>query len=159
MTRSRDRNGNFLDDEFFYPTHHGHKKRHHHPKQSAAAIILVMAEVIILVKEKFMQVNLKWTTPAFRADGTTPLTLAEIAATNIFRNGAALATVNAVDASLPLGNVFSDTTPLTGSDTYVVETVTTDGFVSADSNSVVINVPAANPAAAISDLQGVLQTP
>lgn len=106
-----------------------------------------------------MKVTLKWTTPAFRADGTTPLTLAEIQATNILRNGVQLASVNAVDSSLPQGNSFDDITPLTGADTYVVETVTTDGFTSGDSNAVVINVPTANPAAAITDLAGTLVTP
>lgn len=106
-----------------------------------------------------MKVTLKWTTPAFRADGTTPLALTEIQATNILRNGVQLAQVNAADSSLPQGNSFDDTTPLTGADTYVVETVTTDGFTSGDSNAVIINVPAANPAAAITDLTGSLITP
>lgn len=106
-----------------------------------------------------MKVTLKWTTPAFRADGVTPLTLAEISATNVSRNGVIIANVSAVDSSLSLGNSFDDTTPLTGSDAYTVDTVTTDGFVSADSNEVDITVAAANPAAAIKDLTGALITP
>lgn len=102
-----------------------------------------------------MKVTLTWTTPAFRADGITPLTLAEIQTTNISRNGSII-------ASVALGNSFDDTTPLTGSDAYTVytvDTVTTDGLVSADSNEVDITIVAANPAAAIKDLTGVLVTP
>lgn len=137
-----------------YPEHH----RKHHP-HAAASIVLLVASVQIHPKEKFVQVNLKWTTPAFRADGVTALTLAEISATNILRNGVQLASVSAVDSSLPQGNSFSDTTPLTGADTYVVETVTTDGFTSGDSNAVIINIATANPAAAITDLAGTLITP
>jgi len=105
-----------------------------------------------------MQVNLTWTTPSFRADLVTALTLAEIAATNVLRNGVQIGSVSAADASIANGNSFSDTTPLSGADSYTVETVTTDGLVSADSNVVVINVPNANPAAAVTDLAGVLVT-
>lgn len=104
-----------------------------------------------------MQVNLTWTTPAFRADGTTPLLLTEIQATNVRRNGAIVGTPVAIAGAGAMA--FSDTTPLTGTDTYTVETVTTDGFVSALSNAVVITVPSANPAGAVTDLAGVLVTP
>jgi hypothetical protein len=126
---------------------------------AAAQILLVVASVQIHLKENSMQVNLKWTTPAFRADGTTALALTDIASTNVLRNGVQIGTVSAVDSSVPQGNSFSDTTPLTGSDTYTVETVTTDGLTSGDSNAVIINVPNANPAAAITDLAGSLITP
>lgn len=136
----------------------GHRRHHHHP-QAAAAIVLLVSSIQIHLKENSVKVTLKWTTPAFRADGTTPLTLPEIQATNIIRNGVPLASVNAVDSGVPGGNSFDDTTPLTGADTYVVETVTTDGFTSGDSNAVIINVPGANPAAAITDLAGSLITP
>lgn len=94
-----------------------------------------------------MQVNLTWTTPATRIDGS-PLALTDIQATNVRRNGVVIATPVAIAGTM----AFSDTTPLTGSDTYVVETVTTDGLVSAASNAVSIDVPATNPAATISDL-------
>jgi hypothetical protein len=135
-----------------------HRHHHHHP-HAAAAIVLLVSSVQINLKGNSVNVTLKWTTPAFRADGTTALALTEIQATNIIRNGVLLASVNAVDSSLPAGNSFSDTTPLTGADTYVVETVTTDGLTSGDSNAVIINVPNANPAAAITDLAGTLVTP
>jgi hypothetical protein len=98
-----------------------------------------------------MQVNLTWTTPALRADGTTPLSLAEIQTTEVKRNGTVIGTPVAVVGAM----AFSDTTPLTGSDVYTVDTITTDGFVSKDSNSVTITVAAANPAAAVTDLAGV----
>lgn len=133
---------------------HRHHKHHHHG--AAAAIVLVVSSIVINTKENFMKVTLTWTTPKFRADGVTPLTLAEIKTTNVNRNGVAIASVNAVDASLPLGNSFVDTTPLTGADNYTVDTVTTDGFVSDESNEIDIVVAAANPAAKITDLTGVL---
>lgn len=131
-----------------------HHKHHHHG--AAAAIVLVVSSIVINTKENSMKVTLTWTTPKFRADGVTPLTLAEIKTTNVNRNGIAIASVNAVDASLPLGNSFVDTTPLTGADNYTVDTVTTDGFVSDESNEIDIVVAAANPAAKITDLTGVL---
>jgi hypothetical protein len=104
-----------------------------------------------------MQVNLTWSTPSTRADGTTALALTEIQATNVRRNGAIIGTPAAISGAGAMA--FSDTTPLTGSDVYTVETVTTDGFVSALSNAVTINVAAANPAAAVTDLAGTLITP
>lgn len=128
-----------------------HRPHCHHPKAAAPAVLLLYS-IVINLKEKTMKVTLKWTTPALRADGTTALTLGEIAQTNVLRNGELLQSVNAVDSSLPLGNVFVDTTPLTGADTYVVETVTADGFTSGDSNAVTVTVASANPAAAITDL-------
>ena len=136
---------------------HHHRHKHHHPK-AAAAIVLVASSVIINLKENSMKVTLTWTTPKFRADGVTPLTLAEIKTTNVNRNGVAIAQIGAVDSSLPLGNTFVDTSPLTGSDAYTVDTVTTDGFVSAESNEFDATIAAANPAAAITDLTGVVGT-
>lgn len=107
-----------------------------------------------------MNVVLTWTTPATRAapdaNGTpVPLTLAEISRTEVKRNGTVIGTPTAVTGQM----TFTDSAPLTGSDVYTVDTVTTDGLVSADSNSVSITVPNANPAAAITDLAGVLNTP
>jgi hypothetical protein len=137
--------------------HHKHHHRHHrhHPK-AAAAIVLVVSSVVINREENSMKVSLTWTTPAFRADGVTPLTLAEIATTNINRNGSILASVNAVDSSIAQGNSFDDTTPLTGADAYTVDTVTTDGLISDNSNEVDITIANANPAAAVTDLTGTL---
>lgn len=134
--------------------HHRHHKHCHH--EAAEAIVLVVSSVDINLEENSMKVTLTWTTPKFRADGVTALALNEIKTTNVSRNGVVLASVDAVDSSLPLGNTFVDTTPLTGDDSYTVDTVTVDGFVSADSNVVDITIAAANPAAAITDLTGVL---
>ena len=97
-----------------------------------------------------MRVDLTWTTPTTRVDGTA-LAITDIQATNVLRNGTIIASPVTVAAM-----AFSDTTPLTGADVYTVEVVTTDGLVSAESNAVTINVPAANPAATVSDLAGTL---
>lgn len=132
--------------------HHRHQHGH---RLAAAPIVLVLASLEINIEENSMKATMKWTTPAQRKDGTA-LALTDIQATNVLRNGILLATVSAVDSGNPLGNSFDDTTPLTGADTYVIETVTTDGLTSGDSNALVINVVNANPAAAITDLQGSL---
>jgi hypothetical protein len=131
---------------------HRHKHHHHHHHRRAASTVsLAMTSVFINVKENFMQVNLTWTTPTTRIDGT-PLALTDIAATNVSRNGTVVGTPIAVTGAM----AFTDSTPLTGSDVYTVTTVTTDGLVSADSNAVTITVAAANPASAITDLAGTL---
>lgn len=102
-----------------------------------------------------MQVNLSWTTPTFRADGTTALALTDIAQVNLNRNGELLANPLVVAGT----NSFSDTTPLSGNGTYDVEYVTTDGLVSQPSNSATVVVAAANPAKAVTDLTATLITP
>jgi hypothetical protein len=117
-------------------------------------VTLVVNSIIINLLENFMQVNLTWTTPTTRIDGTA-LALTDIAATRVLRNGTDLAKVVAVTGAM----AFTDSTPLTGSDVYEVVTDTTDGLTSADSNAVTITVPAANPASAITDLAGTLITP
>jgi hypothetical protein len=123
--------------------------RHHHQFHPARAVTLVVNSIIL--SEKCMQVNLTWTTPTTRIDGS-PLALTDISVTNVSRNGAVIGTPTAVAGAM----AFTDSTPLTGSDIYTVTTVTTDGLTSADSNAVTITVAAANPAAAITDLAGVL---
>jgi hypothetical protein len=127
------------------------KRHHHHHHHAASAVVLSMTNVFINLEEKFMQVNLTWTTPSTRIDGT-PLALSDIQATRVLRNGTDLAKVVAVTGAM----AFTDSTPLTGSDVYEVVTDTTDGLVSADSNAVTITVAAANPASAITDLAGTL---
>lgn len=102
-----------------------------------------------------MQVNLTWTTPTLRADGTTALALTDIKQVNLNRNGEILANPPVIAGT----NSFSDTTPLTGSDSYDVEYVTNDGFVSQPSNTATVTVAAANPAAAVTDLTATLVTP
>ena len=100
-----------------------------------------------------MQVNLSWTTPTTRVDGS-PLALTDIQATNVRRNDVIIASPVAISGTMN----FSDTTPLTGDDTYTVETVTTDNLVSAQSNAVTITVapPVGSPPSAITDLTAVL---
>lgn len=130
------------------------RRRHHRPRP-AARVAINFVNVTINLEFRTMQVNLTWTTPVLRADGTTALPLSEIQATNVRRNGTIIAAPVAISGTM----AFSDTTPLTGTDVYTVETVTTDGLVSAPSNEATITVTAANPAAAITDLVGTLVTP
>lgn len=125
-----------------------------HQKGPALYVALIVHSIVFTLKQNgeiLMKVNLTWTTPITRLDGS-PLALADIKATNVSRNGVIIASPIAVAGVM----TFSDSTPLTGSDAYVVDTVTTDGLVSADSNEVTITVANANPAAAITDLAGVL---
>ncbi len=128
--------------------------RHRHRFHPARAVTLLVNSIILDLLEKHMQVNLTWTTPSTRIDGTA-LALTDIAATNVSRNGVIIGSPIAVAGTM----AFTDSTPLTGSDIYTVDTVTTDGLVSADSNAITITVPAANPASAITDLAGTLVTP
>lgn len=103
-----------------------------------------------------MTVTLTWTTPTTRAPDangvSAPLAIAEIKSMVISRNGMQLASV------VPTGptNTFNDTTPLTGSDTYTVDTVTTDNLVSAESNAATVTIVSPLPAATITDLVAVL---
>ena len=127
------------------------RHHHHHHPRAPSAIVLLVDTITINLKENTMNVVLTWTTPTTRIDGT-PLALTDIAATRVLRNAADLAKVVAVAGAM----TFTDSTPLTGSDVYEVLTDTTDGLTSADSNSVTITVPGANPASAITDLAGVL---
>ena len=126
----------------------------HHRHGPAMYVELVMKRVDLTISPQgtiSMKVTFTWTTPATRLDGT-PLALTDIKTTNVSRNGAVIASPVAVAGV----NTFVDTTPLTGSDAYTVDTVTSDGLVSADSNSVSVTVANANPAAAITDLAAVL---
>ncbi len=100
-----------------------------------------------------MQVNLTWTTPTTRQDGSA-LALTDIQATNVSRNGTIIASPVAISGTMN----FSDTSPLTGDDTYTVETVTTDNLTSGPSNAVTITVvpPVGSPPSAITDLAATL---
>jgi hypothetical protein len=129
-------------------------KHHHHHHRAPTQLILLVGSIVILLEDHLVQVNLTWTTPTTRVDGS-PLALTDIRATEVRRNGQVIGTPPTLTGAM----AFSDTTPLTGSDVYTVDTVTTDGLQSKDSNGVTINVPAANPAAAIADLAGTLITP
>lgn len=101
-----------------------------------------------------MQVNLTWTTPTTRVDGTA-LALTDIKQANLNRNGVLLTNPLIVAGT----NSFSDTTPLTGNDSYDVEYVTNDGLVSQPSNTASVVVAAANPASPVTDLAAVLISP
>lgn len=131
------------------------RRWHHHHHKRAPASVSVSVEFIINLGDMTVQVNLTWTTPILRADGTTALDLTEIKQVNINRNGEQLTTLAPVAGSM----AYSDTSPLTGSDSYDVEYVDTAGFVSKPSNTATVTVAAANPPAAVTDLTATLITP
>lgn len=99
-----------------------------------------------------MNVTGTFTVPTTRKSGAA-LTPAEIDHFSLHRNGVEIATL-----SPPVGSTvsFTDSSPLTGSDTYEVFTITKDGFISDPSNDAVVSVAAADPAAAVTDLQATL---
>jgi hypothetical protein len=134
-------------------THHKH--RHHSP--AIAVSLLVESIFIVSIEGKLnMLVTLKFTLPATRIDGSA-LAIADIRQVEVKRNGSVIG--NPVPVAGANSMSFIDSTPLSGSDSYTVDTITADGLVSADSNAVVIAVPNANPASAVTDLTGVLTTP
>lgn len=99
-----------------------------------------------------MNVTGTFSVPAVRKSGAS-LTANDIDHFSLHRNGEEIQTL-----PVPSGPQVSwnDTSPLTGSDTYEVFTVTKDGFISDPSNDAVVSVAAADPAAAITDLNGTL---
>lgn len=125
------------------------RHRHHYP---AVPIVLRVNSVIINLGAKTMTVNLTWTSPTTRADGS-PLALTDIASFQMFRNGNLLATITAITAVM----AFTDTTPLTGTDTYTVQTVTAaDNLISKPSNAATVTVLSASPASPVTDLAAAL---
>lgn len=94
-----------------------------------------------------------FTAPTTRKSGAA-LALTDIDHFSLRRNGTEIQTL------APSGPVisWSDLTPLTGTDTYDVFTVTKDGFISDSSNDAVVTVASADPAAAISDLKATFNT-
>lgn len=102
-----------------------------------------------------MNVSGTFTIPTTRKSGAA-LAATDIDHFSLRRNGTEIATL-----SVPAGPIVSwtDATPLTGSDTYEVFTITKDGFISDPSNDAVVSVAAADPAAAITDLKATLNTP
>ena len=90
----------------------------------------------------------KFTAPVTRKSGAA-LALTDIDHFSLTRNG------TEIQKLLPSGPVISwtDTTPLSGIDTYDVFTITKDSFSSDVSNDAVVTIPTADPAAAVTDLQ------
>lgn len=88
-----------------------------------------------------------FTAPVTRKSGAA-LALTDINFFSLTRNGVE------IQKLAPTGPVisWSDVTPLTGTDTYEVFTVTLDGFTSDPSNDAVVIIPEADPALAVSDL-------
>lgn len=92
-----------------------------------------------------------FTAPVTRKSGAV-LALTDINFFSLTRNGAE------IQRLAPTGPIisWSDLSPLTGSDTYEVTTVTLDGFVSDPSNDAVVTVATADPASAVTDLTATL---
>lgn len=139
---------------FFGNYFHHHRHHHHRP---AEKVSLSMVGVVVNLEEMTMKVDLVWTFPSTRKDGS-PLSPTDVKQQDVLRNGASIASLTTFILG-PGGMKFSDTTPLTGADVYTVTTTTNDGLVSDPSNSVSITVPNANPAAAVTDLAGTLTNP
>lgn len=102
-----------------------------------------------------MNVTGTFSVPTLRNSGA-PLAPTDIDHFSLRRNGTEIQTL-----PVPAGPTvsFTDTAPLTGSDTYEVFTITKDGFISDPSNDAVVSVAAADPAAAVTDLSAKLNTP
>lgn len=137
-----------------FPAHWLYRMHRRPHKARAPMAACLSAEFVINLELKTMQVNLTWTTPTLRADGTTALALTDIKQINLNRNGVLLA-----NPPIAATMAFSDTTPLTGADAYDVEYVDNQGFVGKPSNIVTITVATANPPAAVTDLAATLITP
>ena len=84
-----------------------------------------------------------FTFPTARQSGAA-LALPDINFASLKRNGTEIAKLAPSAATVN----WTDSTPLTGSDSYTADVVTLDGLDGPASNAVVIAIPAADPAAA-----------
>lgn len=132
-----------------------HRHRHHHPWTPARAITtlgLTKVSLTFTPQGKIMStVQGQFTAPTSRKSGQ-PLALTDIDHFSLTRNGTEIAKLP------PSGTVinFTDSTPLTGTDTYDVFTITKDNFISDTSNDAAVIVATADPAAAVTDLTATL---
>jgi hypothetical protein len=88
-----------------------------------------------------------FTWPTARKSGAV-LALTDIDHASLTRNGVEIQKLAPSSATA----TFTDSTPLTGTDTYEVFVLTKDGFISDASNDAVVIVATADPAAAVTDL-------
>lgn len=88
-----------------------------------------------------------FTAPTTRKSGA-PLALSEINFFSLTRNGTEIQKLAPIAPTIS----WSDTSALTGTDTYEVFTLTLDGFTSDASNDAVVTVVTADPASAVTDL-------
>lgn len=95
-----------------------------------------------------MNVTGTFSIPTTRKSGA-PLAPTDIDHFSLRRNGVEISKL-AVPAGAQVS--WTDTSPLTGLDTYEVFTITKDGFISDPSNDAVVTVATADAAAAITDL-------
>src|SRR5882724_1469324 len=97
--------------------------RHHcHPHLAASAIrTLGLTLIIVNQKGRVMQVTGQFTAPTTRKSGA-PLALTDIDHFSLRRNGVEIQTLPASGTVI----TFTDLTPLTGTDTYDVFTITKD---------------------------------
>jgi hypothetical protein len=122
-----------------------HFFRHHHHQHSPERITDL--GFFFNLGVSMATVTLTGTVPVTRKSGAA-LALTDIKQIVISRNGSQLGTLVPTAATFS----FTDTSPLTGNDTYNAETITNDGFTSDPSNDAVAVIATADPAVAITDL-------
>lgn len=88
-----------------------------------------------------------FTAPVTRKSGAA-LALSDINFFSLTRNGVEIQKLAPTSPVIS----WSDVTPISGTDTYEVFTITLDGFTSDPSNDAVAIVPTADPASAVTDL-------
>jgi hypothetical protein len=128
-----------------------HKRDPHVPARAIADLALRRIALTPIPGGFSMNVTGTFTAPVARKSGA-PLALTDIDHFSLRRNGTEIQVIAPTAATLS----FTDATPLTGTDTYDVFTITKDSFISDSSNDAVVTVAAADPAAAITDLKATL---
>jgi len=150
--------------EFLSHVGHPHRGRHWHDPYVPARRIhdLAFRKVTVIphpspqIGALTVNVTGTFTQPNARKSGA-PLAVTDIDHFSLRRNGTEIQ-VLAPNTTGPQVT-WTDSTPLTGTDTYEVFTITKDGFISDASNDAVVAVAAADPATAITDLMATLNTP
>lgn len=126
-----------------------HRPKHPHTSASAGHLCLTR---INLKGNHMSSVTGSYTFPTTRKSGAA-LSLTDIQFATLNRNGTELQKLAPAAATVN----WTDSTPLTGTDTYDAVVVTQDGLAGDDSNQVAVIVAAADPASA-GTLTALLQT-
>lgn len=147
--------------EYFSAVFSRTHQRKHDPYVPAKRIHDLDFRKIVLMRnphtgDTVMNVTGTFTQPTTRKSGA-PLANTDIDHFSLRRNGTEIQ-VFVPNANQPQIS-WTDASPLTGTDTYEVFTITKDGFISDPSNDAVVAVAAADPAAAVTDLKAQLNTP
>jgi hypothetical protein len=129
------------------PRHH----QHHHDPATRGLLGLTRVQLLTIGNFIMSSVTGTFTAPVTRKSGAA-LALTDINFFSLTRNGTEIQKLAPTSAVIS----WSDLSPLTGSDTYEVTTVTLDGFISDPSNDAVVIVATADPASAVTDLTATL---